>query len=233
MHYQDDCVGIIKSFRHQHIDWIRTHVPGVTVRLCQMVRNPRFNFVGKWVAKSRRVPLAKVLGREPQNDRDVFEATAIYYVQTFYHKWLRLMDEYPLIRLEDLNASVGGDGAYFRRFMEWLTRVGWSPEYTAHIRAHHTPAYKYRCWVEWDHWPDGSDRVQAVRAVQEDARQWPYRDNWAEDPETACRWDRLAPWQQEIYQRVIGPYEARLGYNQAYPGSTDAEWEGANAAPWG
>jgi hypothetical protein len=231
LHYQDDCVGVIKSFR-KSVAWATKRVGPERVKLCQMVRNPRFNFVGKWAVKASRVPLAKMLGYEPRDEYERFEATAIYYVRTFYHKWLHQASRWPMIRLEDLNASVGSDGDYFQRFMEWLTGVEWPTSYINHIREHNTAAYKYRNWVEWDTWPDGRERVKSVNTVQLEIQQWLYRHNWNEDPEVPWRWARLDKRQQEIYLRHIGPYEQRLGYNQAYVGSTDAEWEGANAAPW-
>jgi hypothetical protein len=232
LHYGDAAIGLVKSFRPQHVEWATDRVGAEHVRVCQMMRNPRFNFIGKWVAKSQRIPLAKLLGREPASEYDVFEATACYYVKTFYEKFLARAVQYPLVRLEDLNISVGSDGDYFQRFMEWLTGVEWPTSYVDHIRQHHTAAYKYDNWVVWDTWPDGRARVKSVNTVQRVEQQWPYRNNWGEDPEPTRRWARLDERQREIYLRIIGPYERQLGYNQAHVGSTDSEWAARATARW-
>ena len=247
IHYGGDVIGIIKSFHSKNIQWAAKHVGTKRVKVCQMMRNPRVNFPIKWQGKQKDSVryFKRRHKRGPENEREWFEAVCYRYIDRFYARFLKAAGKYPVIRLEDLNKSMAGNGRFFQQFMEWLTGIQWSNSYVNHIREHNKPSACYTNWVEWDKWPNGKDRVSRVCTTQDEKLGWPYRDNWNEDPDALRLWnlDResdyvklgycLTGWKKDDYLRFIGPYEKRLGYNQSYVGCVEREWECRKQYPWG
>lgn len=246
LHYGDDVIGMVKSFQYCHVNWAIKRVGKKHVKVCQMMRNPRVGFLLKW---DSRVPWSaryfrKEHNRDPKNEREWFEAVLLRYTRRFYLKFLEKADVEPVVRLEDLNRSIGGDGRFFQNFMEWLTGTSWPMSYVEYIRKNFKPCWDYNVLVEWDKWPDGRDRVKRV-ITKPDTKIWKYRDNWDEDPEPKQLWEqnasslglyvgrKMSEWQKKTFLKFIGPYEKRLGYNQSYVGCVEREWECRKKYPWG
>ena len=248
IYFGDDVIGIIKSFHLANIRWAEGRVGTKRIKTCQMMRNPRTNFPIKWYGKrgSAKRYFRKRKGRDPKSEPEWFEAVCYRYIDRFYERFLREADQFPLVRVEDFNKSMKGDGRFFQVFMEWLTGVSWPMSYVNYIRKHNKPSRCYTNWVEWDKWPDGRDRVLRVHTTQDEKMGWPYRDHWDEDTDPARLWaldpsspyvrrgyTMTEPWQKELYLKFIGPYEKRLGYNQSYVGCVEREWECRKRYPWG
>lgn len=231
IYYGDVAIGMTR-FRSTYTQWARQRMGDEAVRIVQKIRNPILRFVGKRVAKQKpgAAWFQKLHGRSPKNEREIYEGVSAYFAQNYFEKFLKRSQHYPIVRLEDLNKSIGKDGVFFKRFMEWLTQTEWPWDYIYHIRDNWTPAYQYEISLEWD----DEGRVSAVNMVRREKPTW--RRDWSDGPEPPLSWERLAveqPWLEEIYLKYHAGCQARLGYNQSGRGTTEADWEFRGAYPWG
>lgn len=226
---KDACVGFLKS-EHPAV-WREMLAHGG--RRIQVIRNPialigtrmwrKVEAATRWIKKR--------YGREPQGDDDMFEGHVMRYAYGFYEMYLKRAqskrdNHWPLIRLEDMNRSVGTDGQYFLRVVEWLTQTEWPRGYLRVIRKYYTPAYGSCSMAIFDEdynvikllaWPHlrWRERFQTESEWGEDVshNSPPYHwENWSEE------------WRRRYLKHML-PLEKRLGYNQDHIGSTDPDWE--------
>lgn len=230
VYYGDVAIGIIKSFRPAFIKW--AHENGA-VRQCQLVYNPRWRFTGKWTSKVKpaSVWFKAKYGREMETREEQCEATAAYFAQNYFSKYLARAKDWPIIRLEDLNRSMKLRSGYFKRFMEWLTGTEWDDEYISHIRENWTPAYQYHNWVEWEGPGKYEGRIAKIVTVQRGTPTW-HRDNWEPDPYVVKYWDNLTAWQRALYHKYTDEIDERLGYNNGNDTCAHDDWE-FRGAMWG
>lgn len=76
----------------------------------------------------------KNISRKMKDEDDHFEGHVIELCRL--HRWLlhALPRQWPLVRLETLDRSIGTDGLYFCRVMEYLTQVQWSADLARTVR---------------------------------------------------------------------------------------------------
>lgn len=222
---KDACVGIIKGVRPAL--WRYMEARGG--RRLHVVRNPLALIGKRW--NSRVKDPASVqwnerrYGRKPKDTSDMFEGYVMKYAFEFYGPYLRQAAEkkWPLVRLEDLNASVGGSGLYYQRVVEWLTQTPWPMDYVAHIKEHYTPG----------HWAHGrvifDNDHNVLRVLMWPLARWKARlGQWGEDSSEGSPpyfWKRWKPEWHERYLKHFEELEKQLGYNQDHIGSTDERWE--------
>jgi len=221
IYYGDACVGVMLGFTGAHMKFVREKGG----KIFQIIRNPLYIVRTRENSKpdAAKATFTKLYGREPENDLERFEGLVSYYETNFYEKFLRRGAEFPIMRVEDLNKSLDGDGLYYKRVMEALTQTEWPLDYIAHIRENFTPAYSADNHTEWDE----QGRVCKVVSVRRQVAQWGWRDNWKEDPYLSGprHWGAWDESHREIYLKRFGELQKRLGYNQDHIGSTDPKWE--------
>lgn len=228
VYYGDTCLGIIKSFTRLVMDYVSKR-GGL---ICQGVRNP-IHIVG--IRYKRKMGPARqafrgVYHRPMETDDEIFEGHAIYYAQGKYRAFLNRADQYPIYRVEDLNGSLGKDGAYFKRFMESLTRVEWPWEYVRHIQENNPPCQWHHMKIFWD----DEDRACRVSTwIPDGARDYGEYCHWGPDPSIPRYWNSWTDNQKELYQKWFGELDKRLGYNQQHMGSVESNWEWAGKYEWG
>lgn len=226
---KDACVGMLKNEHGTIWRWMEAREG----RRIQLVRNP-IALIGtrmwrKVVAATECI--RREYGHAPKNDEEMFEGHVMRYAYRFYETYLNRALEsgrnhWPLVRLEDLNHSIGTDAKYFIRVMEWLTQTPWSQQYAKVIRREYTPAHAAYGRVIFDEdfnverilaWPHIRWRgrfgtpSQWGEDVSSGSASW-YWENWSED------------WRAR-YLKHMEVLQARLGYNQGHVGSTDLDWE--------
>lgn len=226
---KDACVGVLKCEHSALWKWMKPRGG----RCLRLMRNP-ITLIGTrmW----RKVPdatryIQKLYNHKPENDDEMFEGHVMRYAYMFYERYLRQAAKdahrpWPLVRLEDLNQSVGTDGKYFIRVMEWLTQTPWSQQYVKVIRHEYTPAHAAYTRVVFD----ADYNVERVLAWPRIRWRGRFRtpSEWGEDvsPGSASRY--WGNWSEEWrirYLKHMGMLQARLGYNQDHIGSTDPDWE--------
>jgi len=229
VHFGDVCLGVFKSFRTDVIQYVQER-NGLVL---QCVRNP-IHIVG--VRQGRKMGPAErsfrsVYHRPMKTDDEIFEGHVIYYAEGKYRAFLKRADCYPIYRVEDLNKSCGGDGAYFKRFMENLTGVEWPWEYVRHIQQNNLPCQLYDYRLEWD----DQDRVCEVtmKARDDKVRASGEYCHWGPDPSIPRYWKQWTDSQKEIYQKWFGELDRRMGYNQQHVGSVEDDWEWGGKYEWG
>ena len=225
IYFKKACAGIMVSFRRTAMDFVEKHGG----HIAQKMRNPLYIVTARSKAKPRAAAYTfeKHKGRAPRDEKEKFWGLCTYYRDNFYARFLNRAHIYPLIRIEDLNTSLGGDRSYYKSVMEWLTQTEWPDDYIEYIATHFYPGFYYQGQVEWE-----GDRVKKFNQVREEAPRWG-RENWDEDPYPKKCFDILGDrgW-QEIYLDVFRDIQPRLGYNNAYIGSVDRRWEYRGKAPW-
>jgi len=113
--------------------------------------------------QSLRNPIA-VVGHRIKDDLDdwpTFKRRMYFYAQQ-YKTYIARAANWPLIKIETLDASLEGDGTYFAHAMERITGVSWSPEQVDHVRQNVRPNKKrFVSWtddpepaIRWESWGD-------------------------------------------------------------------------------
>jgi len=228
-----EAAGIIKCFTPATRHWVQDHGG----RLIQMVRNPlskcgsrSMRYLERPVRASRYYQ--EEFGQLPETHEEMIEAHFLWARRKFYDHFMRDKRAalFPLVRLEDINKSMGRDGMFFARLMEWLTQVSWPQIWVDHIRRHHLPNEQYRCWVVWTQ--DG--RVADVRTEPNKGAAYMNRTGcFSIDPESMIVWEQWDDMHRELYKKYFADVEKRLGYNQEYPSSVSQDWEWASRYEWG
>lgn len=226
---KDACVGLLKKEHRLLWRWMEPR----GARRIQMVRNPLALIgqrMGRKLADAERWIELRYHRDLIPFSRDEFEGTVMKYAYDFYEKYLRRANaegsSWPLIRLEDLNCSVGSDGQYFLRVMEWLTQTPWPKHYVDVIRTEYTPAYGAYSRAVFD------GDFNLLRLLAWPVLHWKARvrtpSEWAEDVSSVgplAYWNNWTEQQRGLYLKHMEKLQRRLGYNQDHIGSTDADWE--------
>lgn len=219
------CAGIIKSFSYDVVKYVKAH----NGFIFHKVRNPLHIVAWRFERKLRaaKYMFRELHGREPETMIERFEGHCAYYASNFYEKFLDRAKHYPIVRIEDLNKSIWTGGMYFKRVMECITATVWPQEYIDHIYKNWTPEQIYLFHPVWE-----NGRIVRVEHEMVGTR-GRGREGWEEDPGNAQYWDAWTEEQRAVYFKYFADVQNRLGYNQAYPGSTDAKWQYRRAYKWG
>jgi len=180
-------------------------------RVARFVRNP-IEVVGKktvqyWNSLVQPGPntpdltqhvatVEKHLGRPMKTEEDHFEGYTVELARL--HRWL--MDvrpqDWPLVKIETLDQSIGTDGRYFQRLMEHLTQVSWNLEHVRIVRETMLP--------------------NPVSVEKETLNLPPHglwdEHGWLYDPLPAKRWDGWSEWHRRIFLTHFKDIMLRLGY---------------------
>ncbi len=100
--------------------------------------------------QSLRNPIA-VVGHRVKDDLDdwlTFKRRVYFYAKQ-YERYVDRAANWPLVKIETLDASLEGDGAYFQHAMERITGIVWTPEQVDHVRQNVRPNKK-----RFDGWTD-------------------------------------------------------------------------------
>jgi len=138
-------------------------------RILQVIRNP-LSVVGFRTSKHAR------------DDYLGFSSVVDLYAR-LYKIYLDRCKNWPIIKTEDMNYSVGMDGIYFRRVLEWWTGIEWTDA----------------------HWQFVRDNVPP------DKRRFD-RHGWMDDPEPEKHWSNMADWQREVFLGQFREIMIGLGY---------------------
>ena len=218
------CAGVIKSFNYQVVKYVLAH-DGIIIH---KVRNPIHIVSWRFERKleAARHTFNELYGRQPETALERFEGHCSYYATRFYAKFLRQAEQYPIIRIEDLNESLRTDGSLFTRIMESVTATDWPEDYVKYIQDNWTPDQIYRFHPVWE-----NDRITKLDYTMQD-RKRDARNHWGEDARNATYWERWTQEQRDIYYKYFADIQNNLGYNQSYPGSTDDKWKFRGYYDW-
>lgn len=179
-------------------------------RVMRFVRNP-IEVVGKkttqyWqgiVEPGPKTPdlshhvtqVEKHIGRAIETEADHFEGHVIELARL--HRWLMdtLPREWPLVRLETLDRSIGTDGLYFCRVMEYLTQVEWSADHAWIVRETMLPNPPF---------------VEGI--LNEPPHEYWNEHGWLYDPLPPLRWCTWGKEQRQIFLTHFKDIMLRLGY---------------------
>lgn len=185
-------IGLIKGFGVDTADYIS----GNGGQFLQMCRNPIRHIHG---TRRRAKQSENGLGRVPKNEMEYFLGRVLWQAMRC-RKYLDRASYVPLVRLEDLSASLRFDGDYFRQVMEYITQVEWTTEHTAVVWRGVWPRHRRgattfaEAWSEW--W---EERVEV---------DWEKRV----DPPASEIWEHWSPEYQEIFRREYQVIMLSLGY---------------------
>lgn len=215
--------GIVKCFR----PWAEHFILDQGGRIVQLVRNP-MEVVGFRTHKPSFYKPdmdLRFLGRKAQNKTDWFRAHVAYYAKS-YMGLLRNWRHEPLIRIEDLSRSCGGNGLLFKSAMEYITQTPFPIGYVRHIQQHYLPGYHYPCETIWH---DGV--VVGTESTPQPYQDW--RMSWGDDPFPTIYWQSWTPTEREIFAEGLGPACDRMGYNyRDRPGFADIIWPLGEKYAW-
>jgi hypothetical protein len=234
MYYGDRAIGIIKSFHWPNVRYAEQLVGKENVRMCQLVYNPRRRYCEKGMSKGKvaAVWYKGKYKKEMTAPEEMREASAAYFAENYFGKYVLEGNRWPIIRLEDINLSIKLGTRFFARFMEWLTGTQWPKEYVDHIREHWTPAYQYEDWVEWEDPPYGG-RIKAVVTNQREYMSWTNKNHWDQDPEVIHWWNNLTDVQKGYYAKYTTQVDKDLGYNDGDICCRLDDWKFRGSYPWG
>jgi hypothetical protein len=229
-------IGVIKSITPAQVRFATQRVGAARVRRIQMLRSPVYTLDLKWYGGIGRKILVgyphfkRRIGRDPVTDSERFRGHCWRYYDRFYLPYVQRAKERPIVRLEDINRSMGGSGHFFKILMEWLTFQDWPTGYITHIQRNWTPDVRPSNVI-----PRANGRWGRPITKPHGRPPYPGRDNWDDDPEPRQRWDAWEPWQKEIFLEVMqkGGVLAKLGYDPEAPGTCGADWAFRGAYPWG
>jgi len=195
-------VGIIKELLQE----IQAHLQDRDPRIMLLVRNP-IKVVG-YKMGSKTLWLENRLGRPFHDEREMFEAHVSIYAGHFQQLIDRQVDE-PLIRLEDLSASlVTPEANYFRRVMEWLTRLEWTDKEVGLVRQNAKPRKREHipdpdCWQADEYIERHYESPFPIGSARHHYR-WPSRG--------ANAWAQWEGWQRAAFLERFERIMVTLGY---------------------
>lgn len=184
-------VGLIKGFGLEIAERI-----GEEGRFLQMCRNPIRHIHG---TRKRAKQSFNGLGRLPTNKTEYFLGRVLWQAMRC-RKYLDRASFVPLVRLEDLSASLRFDGDYFKQVMEYITQVEWTTEQITLVwrsvwpRHRRTAGTATEAWAEW--W---EERVEVP---------WEKRV----DPSASEIWEHWTSEQRGIFLREYTVIMLSLGY---------------------
>lgn len=239
-HYGDVACGMIKTFRRSAVDFVKAH----SGRIFQVLRNPLAKLsvrVDACLVRGYRQPrfvkaYTNYYGRPPLTEMDQVEAVFLRNAQVVYQSILSRAKKYgyPIVRLEDINYSVGTEGRFFKKLMEWLTQTEWSIHYIERIREKVQPNATYVWSFQWSEGESvGRPRLELISCRVDEPKEKLSSESWFVDLASMDAWHQ---WDGEVYERYMRHFagiEKVLGYNQSYPGSVKVEWEYRNSYCWG
>jgi hypothetical protein len=132
-----------------------------------------------------RNPLAVVgfrTSKLDKGDEAQFIATVDLYASR-YRKYLSRSHDWPVVKTEDMNRSVGTDGLYFCQTMSWWTGLEWTA----------------------GHWLDVRNGVPPDKRKFGD---W----GWMNDPEPSKHWGNMTVWQRDKFVERFAGIMLGLGY---------------------
>jgi hypothetical protein len=136
--------GLIKGFRIEIMEYIDERGG----HFLQHVRHPIRHLHGTY---KRPKGAENGLGRKPENEEEYFLGQVRWH-SSRYRKYLRRSDTIPLVRLEDLSASILGNGLYMRQVMTYITQVDWTAEDITRVRDSVPPRNQARfSRIHWFH----------------------------------------------------------------------------------
>lgn len=187
--------GLIKGFRPLVAHYIRDSGG----HFAQQCRNPIRHIHG---TRKRAKQSVNGLGREPKDKHEYFLGRVLWQAKR-YKLYLARSGEIPFFRLEDLSASLQGDGLYIEQALEWLTQAEWTQEDIRRILEHcpprHRKGYPPMAWFGLDH--ESSEHTAAP---------WEKRPD---PPPYAIWWEFWEKWQREIFIEHFQVIMLTLGYS--------------------
>jgi hypothetical protein len=138
----------------------------------------------------------KHLGRAMKTEMDHFEGYVMELARL--HRWLvsGLPRRWPLVRLETFDHSIGTDGVYFLRVMEYLTQVPWQPSLVEIVRETMLPNPPF---------------VETGVLDQPPHEHWS-EHGWLYDPLPLLRWRTWDKQRRQIFLTHFEHLMLRLGY---------------------
>jgi hypothetical protein len=211
--------GIVKSFRGRAEKFILENGG----RIVQLVRNPMEVAGSNMYKKPGSAP--RMLGHKARDQLEDFLAHVLYYERTYSLVIGREAQE-PIIRIEDLNRSCGGDGLFFKAVMEYVTQTEWPIGYVRHIQENYLPGYRYPVTVV-----KKNGVVVGIESAPFSYEPW--RMSWGDDPRPREHWDSWAQEERDIAREALGEVSKALGYNcWDNPGFTELDWPLRDHFPW-
>lgn len=211
--------GIIKCFRRLSEKFIKAQHG----RIVQLIRNP-MEVVGSSLYKKKGFA-QRMLGHPARDKEEDFLAYVLYY-QRSYEGMVHRSRQEPIIRIEDLNRSCGGDGQFFKAVMEHMTQTEWSMDYVRHIQRWYLPGYRY-----WWRTIKRNKIVVGIEAFSHGHER--QRMSWADDTRASVHWEGWTPTERKMFLHALRPVSDRLGYNcRDRPGYTDMRWPLRDQCPW-
>jgi len=195
-------VGVIKELLQEIQDYLEDKDP----RIMLLARNP-IKVVG-YKMGSKALWLEERLGRPFRDEREAFKAHVVIYAQHF-QKLLAMRADTPLVRLEDLSASlVTPEATYFRRVLEWLTRLEWTDKEIWLVRQNARPRKREHipdpdCWMP-DEYIEAHYPSPFQSGSQRDIERWPSRGG--------NTWKRWEGWQKAAFLEKFEQIMIALGY---------------------
>jgi len=211
--------GIVKCFWNDAVAFIRGHGG----HIIQLVRNP-MEVAGTNMYRKIDVDY-RFLGRKAKNMAELFRAHLLYYQLSYSGFFNRRIAE-PIVRIEDLNRSCGGDGAFIKVVMEHITQTEFSPGYVKHIQKYYLPGYHYGC-----HAIKENRIVVGIEPGVYPYEKW--RMSWGDDPRPGEYWNSWTAEEQGMARDILGPISEKFGYNCTdRPGYTETGWLYSKDLPW-
>lgn len=222
--------GMIKCFHAKAEAYMRARGG----RFATLVRSP-MELTGCWKGRRgwgqsesrRRIPMRAIGHFPPKNERENF-ACLLYEVRQRYLPIVKRAEREPLIRIEDLNRSVGGDGLFFQAVCEWLTQVPFPSYYVDVIRKWYLPCYHYPvCCIKNERGTVvGVAPIPSLRCDKS-------RMTWADDTNPPKWWNSWTGEEQGLFMEYLQETCEALGYNcTTSPGTVDVEWPMKGKYPW-
>lgn len=194
----DAAAGLVKCFWRDVVAFVKAHGG----RIVQQLRNPLEVTGYNMGTKPKVVKL--FLHRESADPKDVFTAHCMWYA-TSYMEAIRREAREPIYLIEDLNASMGGDGQYLKGYIEYMTQTPLPDDYLAYIQEEMLPGFHYRLETVRE-----GDRVVEIQTTQYPKERW--RMNWDPDPRPAYYWSVWTDWERDLFREYLGPVMDKLGY---------------------
>lgn len=188
-------VGYVKGFRGEILKYCEEKGG----RVMQQFRNPIKVLHG---TRKRVAQPTRWWGRPPADEHEYFEGH-VRWMARRYARYLDRAGKYPLVRLEDLSASlVTPDAEYFRRTMEYATQLDWDSAAVQRVRKQARPRHRTTCQGD-DCWRE--DYVEPKYA----SRSWPD----LVDPAPRAIWEHWANWQRSLFLECFEKIMISAGYD--------------------
>ena len=172
-------VGLLKASHPCVTDYMIVH----RCPIISQYRNPIKVVHGK---RRRRNKAEAWWGRTGLTEQEVFEGILCKTADRF-RAWQRFA--WPLVRIEDLDASLDTDGRYFKQVMEYVTRVEWDSALVALIQCGAVPPIGRHNASRMGMWQDDYEAIGQCSGL------WEKRL----DPPARAIWGHWEEWQREIF----------------------------------